>query len=79
MDDLWARNDRPIPASYWLAAGLVSLVVLVSYGTALWVPWFVRDMAGYVPDLYRFGPGLMLSFSTLVGLVFAATPTTPGC
>jgi signal transduction histidine kinase len=75
MDDLWTRNDRPIPASYWMAAGLVSLVVLVSYATAWWAPWFVRDMAEYVPELYRFGPsGLMLSFSTLVGLAFSASP-----
>jgi len=74
MNDLWARNDRPIPASYWVAAALGSLVVVVCYGTAVWVPWFVRDMAGVLPELYRFGPGLLLSFSTLVGLAFGAVP-----
>jgi signal transduction histidine kinase len=74
MDDLWVRNDRPIPASYWMAASLGALVVVVSYGTAWWVPWFVRDMADYVPAaLYPFGAGLVLTFSTLAGLALAAT------
>jgi signal transduction histidine kinase len=74
MDDLRVRNDRPIPASYWMAAGLAGVVVLVCYGTAWWAPWFVRDMAGYLPELYRFGPGLMLSFSSVVGLAFSTVP-----
>ena len=74
MDDLWVRNDRPIPASYWVAASLGALVVVVSYGTAWWVPWFVRDMADYVPAaLYPFGAGLLLTFSTVAGLALAAT------
>ena len=74
MNDPWVRNERPIPAGYWVAAALGSLVVLVSYGTAVWVPWFVRDMAGFLPELYRFGPGLLLSFSTIVGAAFATLP-----
>jgi hypothetical protein len=74
MDDLWTGNDRPIPASYWMAAALGSIVVLFSYATASWVPWFVRDMAGNVPDLYLLGPGLLLSFSAVVGLAFATLP-----
>jgi signal transduction histidine kinase len=74
MDDLWVRNDRPIPAAYWMAASLAGLVVLVSYGTAWWVPWFVRDMADYVPAaLYPFGAGLVLTFSTAIGVALAAT------
>ncbi|HEX2893191.1 MAG TPA: histidine kinase [Marmoricola sp.] len=72
--ELWARNDRPIPAAYWMAASLAALVVLVSYATAWWVPWFVRDMADYIPAaLYPFGAGLVLTFSTVVGLALAAT------
>jgi len=75
MEDLWTRNERPIPAVYWVAAALGSLAVVVSYATAWWVPWFVRDMAGYLPEsVYPFGLGLMLTFSTIVGLAFGALP-----
>jgi len=75
MEDLWTRNERPIPAVYWVAAALGSVAVVVSYATAWWVPWFVRDMAGYLPEAaYPFGLGLMLTFSTIVGLAFGALP-----
>ena len=75
MEDLWTRNERPIPAVYWVAAALGSVAVVASYATAWWVPWFVRDMAGYLPEAaYPFGLGLMLTFSTIVGLAFGALP-----
>jgi signal transduction histidine kinase len=75
MDDLWTRNDRPIPAAYWVAAAISSLVVLVCYLTAWWTPWFVEQMAiGFAPDLSRFGNALMFSFGGALGLAFSAAP-----
>lgn len=66
--------NRPTPAGYWLAAGLASIVIVVCFATARWTPWFVFDMGESFPELYRFGPGLLLSFSTAVGLAFAGVP-----
>jgi signal transduction histidine kinase len=75
MDDLWTRNDRPIPASYWAAAAIGGVVVLVCYLTAWWVPWFVEQMGqGLVPEFSRFGNALMFSFGGGIGLAFAAAP-----
>jgi signal transduction histidine kinase len=75
MDVIWSRNDRPIPASYWVAAAIGSVVVLVCYLTAWWVPWFVEQMAvGVAPELSRFGNALMFSFGGGLGLAFGAAP-----
>jgi len=76
MNDLWSRNERPIPASYWVASAVGSLVILVSYTTAgFWAPYFVRQWAAEVsPELYRFGPGLIVLFGGTIGLLMACTP-----
>jgi signal transduction histidine kinase len=75
MDVIWSRNDRPIPASYWVAAAIGSVVVLVCYLTAWWVPWFVEQMAvGVAPEFSRFGNALMFTFGGGLGLAFGAAP-----
>lgn len=75
MNDLWVRNDRPIPAAYWVAAALGSLVVLVCYATAWWVPWFVRDTAEwFAPEFARFGNVMMLAFGGGIGALIGSAP-----
>jgi signal transduction histidine kinase len=75
MDNLWTRNERPIPASYWVAAGFGSLVILICYATATWVPWFIRDWGSWFgPQMYAFGPGLLALFGGSIGLVAASVP-----
>ncbi len=75
MNELWVRNDRPIPAGYWVTAAIGSLVVLVCYLTAWWTPWFVEQMAtGFAPELPRFGNVLVFSFGGALGLAFGAAP-----
>lgn len=76
MDDLWMRNDRPIPASYWLAAGIGSLVVFTCYLTAWWVPWFVRDYASTILSSGAYGIPtiLMVVFSGSLGLLAGSAP-----
>lgn len=75
MDDLWVRNDRPIPGSYWVAAVLGSLVVVVCYGTAWWVPWFAEQFASaFSPVLSRFGGTVVLAFGGGLGLMIGSAP-----
>jgi signal transduction histidine kinase len=75
MDELWVRNDRPVPASYWVAATIGGVVVLVCYLTAWWAPWFVEPMTvGLTPELSRFGGGLMFVFGGALGLAFSSAP-----
>jgi signal transduction histidine kinase len=75
MDDLWIRNDRPIPATYWVTAAIGSLVVFVCFTTAWWVPGFAEQFAStFAPALPTFGSALMLGFGGSIGLVVAASP-----
>ena len=74
MNDLWVRNDRPIPASYWVAATIGSLVVLVCYATAWWVPWFAEQMASGFMEFFRYGGALMIAFGGALGLTIGAAP-----
>lgn len=75
MNDLWVRNDRPIPAGYWVAAALGSLVVLVCYATAWWSPWFAQQLAeGLGPQVFGYGSALMVVFGAAVGVVIGAAP-----
>jgi signal transduction histidine kinase len=76
MTDLAVRNDRPIPASYWVAASIGSLIIGVSYATtALWAPYFVRQWSVTVsPEFFNFGPGFFALFDLAIGIVMAATP-----
>lgn len=46
--DLLGAHDRPVPASYRVAAVVVTLVVLMSFATVRWAPWFVTDSAWLV-------------------------------
>jgi signal transduction histidine kinase len=75
MNDLWVRNDRPIPAGYWVAAALGSLVVLVCYATAWWTPWFARQLAeGLGPQVFGYGMVLMVGFGAAIGSAIGAAP-----
>lgn len=76
MDDLWTRNDRSIPASYWLTGGIGGLVVFACYLTAWWVPWFFRDYGSTLLSNGAFGiPSILLvAFSGSLGLMFGAAP-----
>jgi signal transduction histidine kinase len=74
MDDLWVRNDRPIPASYWVAATIGSLAVLVCYLTAWWVPWFAEQLASGFLEFFRYGGALMVAFGGALGLAAGAAP-----
>lgn len=75
MNDLWVRNDRPIPASYLVTAGIGSLVTLACYGTAYWVPWFVQEWGvGLGPQVSAIGSTLVLMFGAAIGLVLASLP-----
>ncbi|GAA1504216.1 sensor histidine kinase [Nocardioides humi] len=44
-NDLLTPHDRPVPASYRVAAITASLVVFVCFATAAWYPWFVEQMS----------------------------------
>jgi signal transduction histidine kinase len=75
MNVLWVRNDRPIPAGYWLTAALGSLVVLVCYATAWWTPWFAEQLAVDLGrQFFGYGSIAMVVFGTAVGLVVGSAP-----
>lgn len=67
---LLKSHERPVPASYLVAAVTASLVVFVCFATAHWFPWIVDQTAfGYVPPTVL-GIGPSLVFATLM---------TPAC
>jgi signal transduction histidine kinase len=74
MDDTSMRADLRVPPSYWLAAGLGSAAILISYATASWVPWFAPQMYDYGAGLAMRGPGLLLAGSTVLGFAFLGVP-----
>jgi signal transduction histidine kinase len=75
MENLWTRNDRPIPAAYHVAAAAGTVVVVFCYFTAYWVPDFVQDWATWVtPPFYAFGPGIVALAGGALGLVVGSAP-----
>jgi signal transduction histidine kinase len=75
MNELWVRNDRPIPGAYWAAAALSSVVVLVCYLTASWTPWFLAQLANEVgPSVMSIGGFLMLILGGGLGVIFGVAP-----
>lgn len=64
---LLAPSYEPIPASYWLTATICTFAILVCFGTARWVPWFVGQF-------YEAGMGggnlLALPMIPILGLAF---------
>jgi signal transduction histidine kinase len=73
MEKLFAPHDRPIPAAYWVAAGLCSVALVLVFGTTFWFPDFGRAWAGEIaPQLYIFGLLPMLAFGVLVGLAVSS-------
>lgn len=45
MDTIWRPTRDKVPQTYWLAATLVSVVVVGCYATAYWFPYFAVDWA----------------------------------
>lgn len=68
-------RTEPLPAAYWLTAAVATVVLLVCFATADWVPWFVRDTAIWLPrGVYVVGPALLLLLGLAFGLVMATVP-----
>lgn len=66
-------HDRPVPAAYWVATTSASVIVLLCFATARWLPWFVEDAALFV------GPnGVDREAPFFVGLAVAAL-VVPAC
>jgi signal transduction histidine kinase len=73
MEKLLARDDRPIPAAYWIAAVLGAGVVVVCYATTYWFPETARPWAEDIaPRIATFGSLAMAVFGATVGLAVAS-------
>jgi len=75
---LLRSHDRRPPAAYLVTAAVASLVVLVSFATARWVPWFVEQMAWTWPSVagsgYLTTGPVWLLMGTTFGLVAVSAP-----
>ncbi len=72
--DLLRPHDRAVPAAYWVAWSVATLVVVMSFATARWLPWFIED-AGIGYGRYGTITGWAVS---LIGLAFSAV-VAPAC
>jgi signal transduction histidine kinase len=73
MENLWIRNDRPIPAAYWIAASLAGVAVIACYATTYWYPRFAGDWAtALYPAFSAPGSLLLVLFGGLLGIFTAS-------
>jgi len=71
---LLQSHDRPVPASYLVAAVTGSVIVTICFTTAGWLPWFLEDAGiGYGAD-----GGITTAAMSVIGLGFALVQA-PAC